>query len=79
MLTFLEEFPDILTSVLKENSQPIILGDFNTPWNSQNHIDTRSLAEMLNTFNLLQLINFPTQSRQHSRLDYTQGGTKLYP
>ena len=60
MLTFLEEFPDFLTSVLKENSQPIILGDFNKPWNSPDHKDIQSLAEMLNTFNLLKLINFPT-------------------
>ena len=33
-------------------------GDFNIPWNSLDHIDTKSLAEMLNTFNLHQLINY---------------------
>ena len=54
MLTSLEEFPYFLTSVLKENSQPTILGDFNTPWNSPDHIDTQSS-------NLHQLINFPTR------------------
>ena len=33
MCTFLEEFADFLTSLLQENSQPIIIGDFNIPWN----------------------------------------------
>ena len=42
MLTFLEEFVDFLTSVLKENSQPIILEDFNILWNSPDHTDTRA-------------------------------------
>ena len=53
MQTFLEEFVEFLTSLLQENSQPIIIGDFNIPWNSPDHIDTQSLIEMLNTFNLL--------------------------
>ena len=55
MLTFLEKFPEFFTLVLKENSLPTILGDCNIPWNSPDHIDTHSLAEMLSTFNLLQL------------------------
>ena len=60
MLTLLDEYPDFLTSVLKENSQPTMLGDFNIPWNLPDHIDTQHLAEMLNIFNLHQLVNFPT-------------------
>ena len=60
MLTFLEAFPDFLTSVLKENSQHRILGVFNIPWNSRDHMGTQSLAEKLNRFNLYQVINFPT-------------------
>ena len=60
ILTFLEEYHDFLTSVIKENSQPTILGDFNILWTSPGHIDTQSIAEMLNTFNIHQLINFPT-------------------
>ena len=43
-----------------QHSQPTIQ-DFNIPWNSPDHIDTQSLAQMLNTFNLNQLMNFPTQ------------------
>ena len=40
MSTFLDEFLDFLTSLLKENSQPIIIGDFNVPWNLPDHTDT---------------------------------------
>ena len=41
MCTFLEEFADFLTSLLQENYQPIIIGDFNILWNSPDQTDTQ--------------------------------------
>ena len=67
LLSFLEEFPDFLTSVLKENSQSTILEDFSIPWNIPDNIDTQCLAEMLNTFNLHQLVNFPTHKADNTQ------------
>ena len=57
---FLEEFSEVLTSLLQENSQPIITGDFNIPWNLSEHTDTRRMNELLHTFNLVQEIESPT-------------------
>ena len=57
MYTLLEEFPDFLTSILKE-----ILHVFSIPWNSPDHNATQSLTEILNIFNLHQLITFLTHN-----------------
>ena len=57
MLTFLEEISGFLTSILKENFKPPVLGDFNISWNSPDHTDIQRIAEMLNTLYLHQLIN----------------------
>ena len=56
---FLDEFSEFLTLLLQENSQPIITGDFNIPWNLLEHTDTRRMNEILHTFNLVQKIEFP--------------------
>ena len=58
--TFLDEFSEFLTALLQDNSQTIITGDFNIPWNLFEQSDTRRLNEMLYTFNLTQEIEFPT-------------------
>ena len=58
--TFLEEFSEVLTSLLQGNSQPIITGDFNIPWSLSEHTGTRRMNELLQTFNLVQEIEFPT-------------------
>ena len=58
--TFFEEISEALTSLLQENSQPTIIGDFNIPWNLSGHTDTRRMSELLQTFNLVQEIEFPT-------------------
>ena len=58
--TFLAEFGEFLTSLLQENSQAIITGDFNTLWNLSEQTETRRLNELLNIFNLIQEIEFPT-------------------
>ena len=58
--TFLDEFGKIVTSLLQENSQTIIIGDFNVPWNLTEHTNTKGLNDILNTFDLTQVIDFPT-------------------
>ena len=58
--TFLDEFGEIVTSLLQENSQTIIIGDFNVPWNLTEHTNTKRLNDILNTFDLTQIIDFPT-------------------
>ena len=55
--TFLEEFSEVLTSLLQENSQPIITGDFNISWNLSEHTDTRRMNELLHTFSLVKKFN----------------------
>ena len=58
--TFLEEFGEIVTSLLQENSQTIKTSDFNVPWSLTEHTDTKRLNDILNTFDLTQVIDFPT-------------------
>ena len=60
MHTFLDEIVDFLTSLLQENSQPIIIGNFSVLWNLPDQTDTQKLIEIINTFNLPQEIEFPT-------------------
>ena len=72
MLTFLEEFVDFLTSLLKENSKPIKLGDFNILWNSSDHIDTWSLAT-----EFVKLVKFERLSRNIKDIDTKQFKTDL--
>ena len=80
MLTFLEDFPDFLTSIIKGNPQPTILGDFNILWNLTDHTDSQSITEMLNTFNLHQLMNSPIHKTDNNlRLDNIQCRTTLCP
>ena len=57
--TFLDEVGEFLTSLLQENAQTIITGDFNILWNLSEQTDTRRLNEILNTFNLMQEIESP--------------------
>ena len=80
MHKFWMNFVDFLTLLLQENSQPIIIGDFNVPWNLPDPTDTWILIEILNTFNLLQEIEF-SMHKAANTLDWiiTQGGAKLYP
>ena len=57
--TFLDECGEFLTSLLQENSQTIITGDFNILWNLSEQTDTGRLNEISNTFNLIKEIEFP--------------------
>ena len=60
MLTFLEEFPDHISSLLRSSKNIIILGNFNIPWNKLEHPDTNSMQEILDMYGLHQHINIQT-------------------
>ena len=60
ILTFLEEFPEHVSSMLRSSKNVIILGDFNIPWNKPDHPDITSLREILDMYNLHQHINIQT-------------------
>ena len=60
ILTFLEEFPEHVSSMLRSSKNVIILGDFNIPWNKPEHPDTTSLREILDMYDLHQHINIQT-------------------
>ena len=60
MATFLSELPDHITALLQTCNEPIMLGDIIIPWNKPNCIDTISMTEILDLFELTQLVNFQT-------------------
>ena len=57
MLTFLEEFPDHISSLLRSSGNINILGDFNIPWNIADHPDTISMQEVMDMYDLKQHIH----------------------
>ena len=56
MSTFLEEFPDHISSLFRSSKNIIILGDFNIPWNKPENPDTTSMEEILDMHDLNQHI-----------------------
>ena len=60
MLTFLEEFPDHISSLLRSSKNIIILGDFNIPWNKPEHPDNTSMQGIWDMYDLHQCINIHT-------------------
>ena len=66
ILTFLEEFPDHISSLFRSSKNIIILGDFNIPWNKSEHPDTTSMQEILDMHDLKQHIHIQTH-----KLGYT--------
>ena len=57
ILTFLEEFPDHIASLLGSSRNINILGDFNIPWNIADHPDTISMQEVMDMYDLKQHIH----------------------
>ena len=60
MLTFLEEFPDKISSLFRSSKNIIILEDYNIPWNNSDHADTTSMQEILDMHDLKQHIHWQT-------------------
>ena len=56
MLTFLDEFPDHISNLLRSSRNISILGDFNIPWNISEHPDTTSMQEIMDMHDLKQHI-----------------------
>ena len=57
MLTFLEEFPDHITSLLRSSNNILITGHFNIPWNKPGNPDTVCMPEILDMYDLNQHIH----------------------
>ena len=57
MLTFLDEFPDHISTLLRNSRNMNILGDFNIPWNIADHPDTISMQEVMDMHDLKEHIH----------------------
>ena len=57
MLTFLDEFPDHISNLLRSSRNISILGDFNIPWNISEHPDTTSMQKIMDMCDLKQHIH----------------------
>ena len=57
MLTFLDEFPDNISNLLRSSRNISILGDFNIPGNISEHPDTTSMQEIKDMHDLKQHIH----------------------
>ena len=57
MLTFLDEFPDHISTLLRNSRNMSILGYFNIPWNIADHPDTISMQEIMDMHDLKQHIH----------------------
>ena len=67
--TFGTEFSDYLEKLSCFRGNLIIVGDFNINWLENNDSERRNLFHMLETFGLVQRIDFPTYQNGHL-LDY---------
>ena len=57
---FIDEFPDHLSHLLCQTDNPIIVGDINIPQNKTDSLDTISLNEILELYDLEQHVSTPT-------------------
>ena len=57
MLTFLEEFLEHISTLLRNSRNINILGDFNIHWNIVDHPDTISMQEVMDMYDLKQHIH----------------------
>ena len=57
MLTFLDEFPDHISNLLRSSRNISILGDFNIPWNISEHPNITSMQEIMDMHDLKQHIH----------------------
>ena len=71
--TFVTEFSDYLEKLSCLRRNLIIVGDFNINWLENNDSERRNLFHILETFELVQRIDFPTYQNGHL-LDYLLPG-----
>ena len=67
--TFIDEFSDHVSHLLCQTDNPIIVGDMNIPWNKIDNLDTISLTEILELYNLKQHVASPTH-KQGNTIDW---------
>ena len=72
MQTFLEEFPNHISSLLRSSRNVIILGDFNIPWNKPEHPDTTSMQEIWTCMFAPTHKYTNTQAEKYTRLAHKQ-------
>ena len=61
MQTFLDEFPDHISNLLRSSRNISILEDFNILWNISEHLDPISMQEIMDMHDLKQYIHLQTQ------------------
>ena len=63
---FINYLTELLTEVVSNHSNLIILGDINIHLNKLEDTDAKDLCHILEAFNITQHIKFPTQSLSHT-------------
>ena len=63
--TFVTEFSDYIEKLSCLRGNLIIVGDFNINWLENNDSDRRNLFHILETFGLVQRIDYPTYQNGH--------------
>ena len=64
--TFIDEFPDHVSHLLCRTDNPIIVRDINIPWNKTDNLETSSLTEILELYNLEQHVATPTHKQDNT-------------
>ena len=67
--TFIDEFPDHLSHLLCQTDDRIIVGDINILWNKTDNLDTISLNEILELYNLEQHVSTNPTHKQGNTID----------
>ena len=67
---FLKEFPDLLEHVNLLRGKSIILGDFNIPYNNNNHYLTKQALDLTDSFDYSQAVTEPTFYRSGNIIDW---------
>ena len=76
--TFLDEFPDWLSTKITEDKNIVVVGDFNVHVNDGSDIDTSIFNDMMIEMGIKQWVTFPTHHNGNSLdLVMTELGSKL--
>ena len=63
---FIDDLSGLLTEVVSNQSSLIILGDINIHLNKLENTDAKALCDILESFNIMQHIRFPTHNLGHT-------------